>query len=91
MEKIKLISLQGLQQFLVKLKAWIEPLLEALDTKIDKKVWKGTQAELEMAISKGEIDEKTLVIVTDDDSEEIIYQFATYQDVLNLFPQYKTV
>lgn len=87
-EKLKLISLTGLSQFLTKLQAWVNAKLEVLDGKIARKTWRGTKAELEKAIADGLIDETTIVVITDDDMEEgnIIYVFATEGDIKSLFP-----
>ena len=81
--KTILISLERLSQFWTKVKEYFNPKIE----KIDKKVWKGTQAELEVAIAKGEVDETTLVYITDVD-DTTIYSFATLEDIRALFPQY---
>lgn len=85
MDKLKLISLTGLQQFLTNILNIINPQIEELDKKIEKKVWKGTQAELEKALADGVIDESTLIVVTDDDLEEQIIEFCSKQDIYDLF------
>lgn len=86
MEELKkLISLERLSDFWEKVKAYFKPKFEALDNKIDKKVWTGTKAELEIAIQNKEVDDKTLIIITDDDDEEIIYTFCTEQDIRRMF------
>lgn len=85
MEKIKLISLNGLQTFLSRIQEWVTSKLEVLDRKIDKKVWTGTQAELEAAIEQGLVDEHTLIVITDDDQEETVIKFCEMQDIYNLF------
>lgn len=84
MENLKrLISLENLKLFWTNLKAYFNPKIE----KINKKTWKGTQAEFEVALAKGEIDETTIIVITDQD-EPVVYAFCTDADIKALFPQY---
>lgn len=85
----KLISLSNLSAFWAKVKAYFNPKIEALDTKIDKKTFVGTEAELQVAITQGLVDENTIIILTDSEDAPV-YEFCTYADILALFPQYMT-
>lgn len=80
---LKLISLERLSQFWTKIKEYFNPKIE----KIDKKTWKGTQAEFEVALAQGKIDETTTILITDL-SDDVVYAFATLEDIKALFPQY---
>lgn len=84
----KIISLQRLKEFWEYIKAYFNPKFEAINTKIDKQIFQGTEQELEIAIANGLVDENTLIILTDK-KDSPIYEFCTYEDILNLFPQYK--
>lgn len=79
----KLISLERLSQFWTKIKEYFNPKIE----KVNKKIWKGTQAEFEVALASGLIDETTTILITDLDNENL-YGFATYEEILAMFPQY---
>lgn len=85
----KIISLQRLKEFWEYVKSYFNPKFEAIDTKIEKQVFQGTEAELEQAVKDGLVDENTLIILTDK-ADSPIYEFCTNEDILNLFPQYKT-
>lgn len=80
---LKLISLENLQTFWTNVKAYFQPKLD----KLNRKTWKGTEAEFETALAQGLIDETTIVVITDKD-EEIVYMLCTDADIKALFPQY---
>lgn len=81
----KLISLERLQLFWENVKSWFQPKID----RIDRKIWMGKESELEAAIEKGLVDETTTIVLTDgDDGDITMYGFATYSDILALFPQY---
>lgn len=88
LEKIKLISLEGLQTFLSNIQAWVEKKLEVLNKKIDKQIFQGTKSELAAAIEAGLVDDKTLIVLTDAE-EQTEYVFSSDADILALFPEYK--
>lgn len=50
LEKIKLISLEGLQTFLSNIQAWVEKKLEVLNKKIDKQIFKEQNQNLQMLL-----------------------------------------
>lgn len=79
----KLISLERLSLFWDKVKAYFMPKIE----KIDRKIWMGKEADLQAAIDAGLVDESTTIVLTDGESGTV-YSFATYEDILALFPQY---
>ena len=86
MGKIKLISLDGLNTFLTNIKAWVLSLFEQTNKKVNAATWVGKAEDVEGAIERGEIiPGYTMVTITDDDDKEIIYRWATTQDIYDLF------
>ena len=88
MGKMTLISLQVLQTFLNKIQAWVLEKIGTIDKKIEKQIFQGTKTELDVAIAQGLVDENTLIVLTDDDDDQPIYELCVYEDILALFPEY---
>lgn len=80
----KLISIERLSDFWAGVKAWFQPKID----KIDRKIWMGKESDLQAAIDAGLIDETTTIVITDGDGSGTQYSFATYSDILALFPEY---
>ena len=83
----KIISLQRLKEFWEYVKSYFNPKFDAIDKKIEKQIFQGTKAELDVAIAQGLVDENTLIVLTDDDDRPI-YELCVYEDILALFPEY---
>lgn len=98
--KRKLIDLQGLGHFLSDLKVFIKNYFDSrIDKSIDKTSdnpiansvvskaqWVGKGEDVDAAILSGEIiPGYTTVIISDDDDKEVIFQFASTQDIYDLF------
>lgn len=83
----KIITLENLSLFWKNVKEWLTSKLDILDKKIDKQIFQGTQEELQAAIVAGEVDEETLIILTDT-IDPPIYESSSDADISNLFPEY---
>lgn len=82
--KTILISLENLKTFWSNVKSYFQPKID----KIDRKIWMGKESDLQAAIDAGLVDETTTIVLTDGEAENNRYTFATYSDILALFPQY---
>lgn len=100
MENRKLIDLNGLKQFLSDLKDWVASYFDSRIDKtinktslnpvansvISKAQWVGKKEDVDAAIISGDIiPGYTTVLITDDDNQEIIFEFCTTADIYRLF------